>query len=37
MIGLLVILIVTVATLGIEPRKRSLEELGAGSVPAIAE
>lgn len=32
MIGLLFVLILTVATLGIEPRRRSLEELGGGSV-----
>jgi putative MFS transporter len=32
MIGLLFVLILTVATLGIEPRRRSLEDLGGGAV-----
>jgi putative MFS transporter len=31
MIGLLVVLILTVAVLGIEPRQRSLEDLGSGA------
>lgn len=35
MIGLLFVLIITVAALGIEPRRRSLEELGA-AVPSVA-
>lgn len=34
MVGLLLVLIVAVAVLGIEPRRRSLEELG-GELPAI--
>lgn len=33
MIGLLFVLILTVATLGIEPRKRSLEDVGGGDSP----
>ena len=38
MIGLLVVLIVTVATLGIEPRRRSLEAMGSEApAPAFAE
>lgn len=37
MIGLLCVLIVAVAALGIEPRKRSLEQLGGVSAPAIVE
>ena len=42
MIGLLFVLILTVAGLGIEPRRRSLEELGGGTaaetapIPALA-
>ena len=35
MIGLLFVLILTVATLGIEPRRRSLEDLGDGAVEAV--
>jgi putative MFS transporter len=40
MIGLLFVLIVTVAVLGIEPRRRSLEDVGSDNavpVPAVAE
>lgn len=33
MVGLLVVLIVTVLTLGVEPRQRSLEEVAAGETP----
>jgi putative MFS transporter len=36
MIGLLFVLILTVAALGIEPRRRSLEDLGGGSVQVTA-
>jgi putative MFS transporter len=34
MIGLLCVLIVTVATLGIEPRRRSLEDVSSDAIPA---
>ena len=36
MIGLLFVLILAVAALGIEPRRRSLEDLGGGSVEEAA-